>query len=66
MQNSDRYLNLATINLGEAIVTLGNVRQQGHEAGASEYNTVKHKLTMALAALEGKAYEPPPDQPDIK
>jgi hypothetical protein len=65
MDESDRYLNLATINLGEAMTTLGNVRQQGHPAGDTAYNRVKFKLTLAVFALEGRPYEPPPDVKDL-
>lgn len=65
MDESDRYLNLATINLGEAMTTLGNVRQQGHKAGDPEYNRVRFKLTLAIFALDGKPYDPSPDVKDL-
>lgn len=57
---ADRYLNLAMINIGEALTELGNIRQRGAVPGADCAN-VKLALGRALAALDGRMFEPAVD-----
>lgn len=56
----DRYLNVAMINLGEAITELGNIRQRGATPGRDTAN-VQLALLRAQAALAGVSFVPPPD-----
>ena len=56
------YLDLAIINLGEAITTLGNIRQRGGKPG-SDFADVQLALRRVSFALDGVPYEPPPDAP---
>lgn len=58
----DRYLNLALINLGEAITQLGNLRQRGVAPGP-ETTEVQLALLRATAALKGELYVAPPIDP---
>lgn len=62
MSTPERYLNLALINVGEAITELGNIRQRGATPGADCAN-VKLSLHRAMAALDGAIYVPPPIAP---
>lgn len=61
---SDRYLNLAFINMGEAISQLGNVRLRGAQTG-NDTMEVQLALRRALAALRGEVYVPPPDNKNV-
>jgi hypothetical protein len=56
---SMNYINLALINIGEATATIGNLLQRDTPPGS--YGTAKLALQRAVAALDGKPYEPPPD-----
>lgn len=56
-----RYLNLAIINMGEALTTLGNLMQRGATPG-KPVAEVKLALLRALAALDGEAFVPPPNE----
>ena len=49
---NDRYLNLAMINIGEAIVMINNARQRGHPPG-DDYKPARLALAKAAAALQG-------------
>jgi hypothetical protein len=61
----DRYLNLAMINIGEALTELGNVRQRGHGPGP-EYANVKLALRRAAFALDAAEFVPLPPDPKHK
>lgn len=61
---SDRYLNLAFVNMGEAITQLGNVRIRGARTG-NDTMEVQLALSRALAALRGEVYVPPPDNKNV-
>lgn len=70
MTREERYMNLAMINIGEAIAEISNVRQRGvvgevgDEGYGKEFGAAQIALDRAKAALNGKAYAPPPDQKD--
>lgn len=55
---NERYLNLAMINIGEAMTELGNIRMRGALPGADTAN-VKLALSRALSALDGVVWTPP-------
>lgn len=55
-----RFTHLALINAGEAITTLGNALQQS-DGGPLHRASARIALARAMAALDSKAYEPPPD-----
>lgn len=61
---SDRYLNLAFVNMGEAITRLGNIRIRGARTG-NDTMEVQLALSRALAALRGEVYVPPPDNKNV-
>lgn len=50
-----RYLNLAVINIGDALTTIGNLRQRGKVAGEAMTEPVL-ALRRAIAALEGRPW----------
>lgn len=58
----DRYLNLAMINIGEALTELGNARQRGGYPGGDMAN-VRLALRRATFALDGAEYVSPPNDP---
>lgn len=62
METDERYLNLATINLGEAMTELGNLRTRGVAPG-SGYSTVLLALRRAEFALQGIPYVAPQNDP---
>lgn len=55
---ADRYLNLALIQLGEALTAIGNLRQRQTPPGDG-YAVPKLDLSRVAAALSGKIWEPP-------
>jgi hypothetical protein len=57
MTNDERFLNLALINVGEAVALISNLRQRGTPPGP-EYGVAQEKLLRAVAALEGKVHAP--------
>jgi hypothetical protein len=50
---SDAYLDLAAIELGEALALYGNLRRRGARAGDARYNVVALKLGAVGSALRG-------------
>jgi hypothetical protein len=52
------YLNLALINLGEAVSMTANLRLRGHAPGDHEFRPVEERLLRAAAALRGEIYTP--------
>jgi hypothetical protein len=62
MDTNERYLNLAMINMGEALTTFGNMRQSGVPPGTG-YTAVTLALLRAISALNGKLWEAPPVDP---
>lgn len=57
----NRYLNLAVIYLGEAIATIGNVRQRGGAPGP-DFQDAQFCIRRASFALRGIPYEPPENE----
>lgn len=55
----EHYLNLAGIELGEALTQMNNLRQR--RASKTDYREVQIKLHRAMAALAGHAYTAPVD-----
>lgn len=53
--DDDRYINLAIINIGEALTTIGNLRQRNCTPG-DDFNGAKDKLRHAIAALDGQLH----------
>jgi hypothetical protein len=59
----DQYLNLAQINLGEALARIGNVRNMGGTIAENSYAEVQISLLRASAALMGCVFVPPINDP---
>lgn len=57
LSTEERYLNLALINLGEAVTEIANQRQRGAMPG-HDYNAAAEKLRRAISALDGRLYAP--------
>jgi hypothetical protein len=55
MTNEDRYLNLALINIGEAVAYISNKRNSGGTVGM-DMERPKASLLKAIAALDGQNY----------
>lgn len=64
--HSDRYLNLAIIEIGEALSEIGTHRQRGARAGDVVYRPAQDKLMKAMAALTGKFWSPPIDPANLE
>lgn len=54
MSPEERYLNLALINIGEAVAEIANVRQRGHPPGI-DYYFASERLLRAISALAGRS-----------
>lgn len=65
LTHSDRYLNLAMMNIGEAITAIANIRQRGGVVG-SEFSPATLALSRAISALCGEKFSAPIDKPEIK
>jgi hypothetical protein len=65
MTTEDRYLNLAMINIGEALTEFGNVRQRGGQPGlfAGDFANVRLSLLRAVSALETTIWAAPEPAP---
>lgn len=68
ISREERYVNLAMINLGEAITEIHNVRQRGN-LGTIEgkdfgqvFGAAQIAIERAIRALRGETYIPPPDK----
>ena len=61
----NRYLNLALINMGEALTEFGNVRQRQGQPGAAggDYANVRLALLRALSALDATPWVAPEPAP---
>lgn len=59
VDQSERFLNLAVIEIGEALTLIGNLRQRGLPAKTENYALVVLKLTVAVHAVVGEFYTPP-------
>jgi hypothetical protein len=59
---TDQYLNLAMINLGEAVTEMANRRQRG-AAFPDGFANVKLSLRRALSALDGVPWPGLPPDP---
>lgn len=55
---SERYLNLVTIHIGEALARLGELRQRGAKVGDDELILVAASLEKASFALRGEVWVP--------
>lgn len=71
MTHEHRYINLALINLGEALTEIAN-QMQRNDIGTIEgkdfgrcFGSAQIALDRAKAALKGETYIPPPDQKNI-
>lgn len=68
LSKEERYVNLAMINLGEAITEIHNQRQRG-DLGTIEgkdfgqcFGAAQIAIDRASRALKGETYIPPPDK----
>jgi hypothetical protein len=61
----ERYLNLALINMGEALTEFGNVRQRSGlpGPGGGNYVNVRLALLRTLSALDATPWVPPEPAP---
>jgi hypothetical protein len=64
---NERFLNLALINMGEALSEYANLRQRGATPSDPNrpFGTVQLKLRNAIAALGGEVYVAPVDPQHI-
>lgn len=62
---NDRYLNLALINMGEALTEFGNIRQRDGLPGPSgkDYAQVRLALLRAISALDAEPWIAPASAP---
>ncbi len=63
--DEERYLNLAGINIGEALITFHNLRQRDVRPGSGT-REVQLSLMRAISALRGELYTAPPNEIDAR
>lgn len=59
VDRSERFLNLAVIEIGEALTLIGNLRQRGLTAKPENYALVVLKLSVAVHAVVGETFVAP-------